>query len=95
MKVNTFVYPHPVNVFIIRQLGMTVDEFCELHNFKQGTVASWVTRNRTVKTIPCDFLYCLSLSSGKTMDRVYQDLLLLEDEFLKSINPKKRKKKID
>ncbi|MGJ0741590.1 type III secretion system protein PrgN [Enterococcus casseliflavus] len=95
MKVNTFVYPHPVNVFIIRQLGMTVDEFCELHNFKQGTVASWVTRNRTVRTIPCDFLYCLSLSSGKTMDRVYQDLLLLEDEFLKSINPKKRKKKID
>ena len=95
MKVNTFVYPHPVNVFIIRQLGMTVDEFCELHNFKQGTVASWVTRNRTVRTIPCDFLYCLSLSSGITMDRVYQDLLLLEDEFLKSINPKKRKKKID
>ncbi len=52
MSVNTYVYAHPVNVFVIRQLGMTIDEFCELHSYKQGTVSSWITRNRTVKTLP-------------------------------------------
>ncbi len=95
MSVNTFVYPYPVSVFIIKQLGMSVEEFCELHDYKQSTVATWSYRNRSVGLLPCDFLYCLSLSSGRAMDKVYQDLLLLEDEFLKSINPKKRKKKLD
>lgn len=95
MSVNTYVYPHPVNVFVIRQLGMTIDEFCELHSYKQGTVSSWITRNRTVKTLPCDFLYCLSLSSGKSMDKVYQELLLLEEDFLESIQPKRRKKHVE
>jgi hypothetical protein len=95
MSVNTYVYPHPVNVFVIRQLGMTIDEFCDLHSYKQGTVSSWITRNRTVKTLPCDFLYCLSLSSGQSMDHVYQELLMLEQDFLKSLKPKKKKTKID
>ncbi|MDT2297838.1 type III secretion system protein PrgN [Enterococcus faecium] len=95
MAINTFVYPHPINVFIIGQLGMSVEEFCELHNYKQGTVASWVTRNRTVRTVPCDFLYCLSLSASKSMDCVYEELLVLEENFLKSLSPKKRKEHIE
>lgn len=95
MSVNTYVYPHPVSVFVIRRLGMTIDEFCELHSYKQSTVASWVTRSRTVKTLPCDFLYCLSLSSGNSMDKVYQELLLLEDDFLRSIHPKRKKKYVE
>ena len=95
MSINTFVYPYPINVFIISRLGMTVEQFCELHGYKQSTVASWVTRNRTVKTLPCDFLYCLSLSSGWSMDDVYRHLLVLEEKFLKSINPKKKKEQVD
>ena len=51
MSINTFVYPYPINVFIISRLGMTVEQFCELHGYKQSTVASWVTRNRTVKNV--------------------------------------------
>ncbi len=94
MRIKTFVYPHPINVFVIKRLGMSVEEFCELPNYKQGTVSSWVTRNRTVRTIPCDFLYCLSLSAGLSMDRVYQDLLILEEDYLKSIDPKKKKDRI-
>lgn len=94
MRIKTFVYPHSINVFIIKHLGMSVEEFCELHNYKQGTVSSWVTRNRTVRTIPCDFLYCLSLSAGLSMDKVYEQLLLLEEEFQKSMVPKKKKEKI-
>ena len=91
MSINTFVYPYPISIFIISRLGMTVEQFCELHGYKQSTVASWVTRNRAVKTLPCDFLYCLSLSSGWSMDGVYRHLLVLEEKFLKSMDPKKKK----
>ena len=94
MGVNSFVYPYPVSVFIIQRLGMTVEEFCELHGYRQSTVATWAYRNRPVKVLPCDFLYCLSLASGLSMDKVYQDLLLLEEKFLQSLDPKKEKKSI-
>ena len=68
MSINTFVYPYPINVFIISRLGMTVEQFCELHGYKQSTVASWVTRNRTVKTLPCDFCIVLVfLQAGRWM----------------------------
>lgn len=95
MSVKTYVYPHPINAFVIGQLGISVEEFCELHGYKQGTVSSWVTRNRSVKAIPCDFLYCLSLSGNVSMDKVYHELLILEEDFLRSIDPKRKKKKID
>ena len=95
MSINTFVYPYPINVFIISRLGMTVEQFCELHGYKQSTVASWVTRNRSVKAIPCDFLYSLSLAASLPMDHVYKDLLQLEEQFLLSIDPKKEKKYVD
>ncbi len=95
MSVNTFVYPYPVSVFIIKQLGMSVEEFCELHDYKQSTVATWAYRNRPVGLLPCDFLYCLSLSSGWPMDKVYKELLQLEEQFLLSIDPKKEKKYVD
>lgn len=95
MSVNTYVYPYPINVFIIGGLGMTVEQFCEIHDYRQSTVASWVTRNRSVATLPCDFLYCLSLSSGQSMGSVYDELLALEDKFLKGLNPKKKKENID
>lgn len=94
MSVNTFVYPYPVTVFIIQQLGMSVEEFCELHNYKQSTVATWSYRNRPVSLLPCDFLYCLSLASGKSMDMVYKELFVLEEVYLESLNPKKEKKSI-
>lgn len=92
MSVNTFVYPYPINVFVIRQLGMSVEEFCELHDYKQSTVATWSYRNRPVSLLPCDFLYCLSLSSGWSMDKVYRELLVLEEVYLESLDPKKEKK---
>ncbi|MBO1122379.1 type III secretion system protein PrgN [Enterococcus casseliflavus] len=94
MSVNTFVYPYPVSVFIIKQLGMSVEEFCELHDYKQSTVATWSYRNRPVGLLPCDFLYCLSLSAGWPMDKVYKELLVLEEQYFRSIDPKKVKEQI-
>ncbi|MGG5325769.1 replication control protein PrgN, partial [Enterococcus pernyi] len=40
MSINTFVYSHPINVFIIKYLGVTVDQFCESYGYSQATVAS-------------------------------------------------------
>ena len=37
MSLKNYVYSHPVNVFIIGRLGLSVEVFCELYGFKQGT----------------------------------------------------------
>lgn len=92
MANNNFVYPHPINVFIIGQLGITVDQFCDMHGHKQPTVASWITRNRRVDSLPVNFIYSLSLSSGKSMDTVYDELLLLESEYESHLEKNSRTK---
>ncbi|MCD5032939.1 type III secretion system protein PrgN [Enterococcus faecalis] len=94
MARNTFVYPHPLNAYIIKQLGITVEEFCELHSFSQGTISSWITRNKKIETLPISFIYSLSLSSSKTMDQVYSDLLKLQDDYLLHLERYRRTKKI-
>ena len=39
--IKKYVYSHPINVFIIGKLGLSVEVFCELYGFKQGTLSSW------------------------------------------------------
>jgi hypothetical protein len=95
MPRKTFVYPHPINAYIIKQLGITVEEFCELHAFSQGTVSSWITRNKKIETLPISFIYSLSLSAAKpTMDQVYSDLLKLQDDYLLHLERHRRTKKL-
>ncbi|MGO2083146.1 type III secretion system protein PrgN [Vagococcus sp.] len=81
MSTNTFVYPHPINTFIIRSIGLTVNEFCELFDYPQSTVATWISRERKVKSLPVSFIYSLSLATSKSMDWVYSELLSLEIEY--------------
>jgi hypothetical protein len=94
MPRKTFVYPHPINAYIIKQLGITVEEFCELHAFSQGTVSSWITRNKKIETLPISFIYSLSLSASQTMDQVYSDLLKLQDDYLLHLERHRRTKKL-
>ncbi|WP_270780852.1 type III secretion system protein PrgN [Enterococcus faecalis] len=94
MPRKTFVYPHPINAYMTRRLGNTVEEFCELHAFSQGTVSSWITRNKKIETLPVSFIYSLSLSASKTMDQVYSELLKLQDEYLLHLEHHRRTKKI-
>ncbi|MDO7975216.1 type III secretion system protein PrgN, partial [Klebsiella pneumoniae] len=63
MSLKNYVYSHPVNVFIIGRLGLSVEVFCELYGCKQGTLSSWVTREKTVASLPIEFLHGLSLAS--------------------------------
>jgi len=81
MSRNTFVYSHPINVFIIKYLGVTVDQFCESYGYSQGTVASWITRNRRVESLPVGFIYDLGLAASLNMSNVYEKLLILENEY--------------
>ncbi|PQD07562.1 type III secretion system protein PrgN, partial [Enterococcus faecalis] len=85
---------HPINAYIIKHLGITVEEFCELHAFSQGTVSSWITRNKKIETLPISFIYSLSLSASKTMDQVYSHLLKLQDDYLLHLKRYRRTKKI-
>lgn len=96
MSINTFVYSHPINVYIIKNLGITVEQFCELYAYPQGTVASWITRQRRIKSLPASFVYDLSLASSLNMSDVYEKLLSLEKEYdsFKSEHDKKIKKHI-
>ena len=93
MKTNNYVYPHPINTYIIRQLGVTVEQFCELHGYPQSTVATWITRNKTVESLPASFIYSLSLASSKPMDVIYADLLTLQEEYYTHLKAHKRTKK--
>lgn len=95
MLIKNYVYSHPVNVFIIGRLGLSVEVFCELYGFKQGTLSSWVTREKTVDTLPIEFLHALSLASGETMDHVYDCLCVLEQEYFefKKLNKLEKRKK--
>lgn len=93
MSINTFVYSHPTNVYIIKYLGITVEQFCELYAYPQGTVASWITRQRRIKSLPASFIYDLSLASSMNMTDVYEKLLVLENEYNQFTSKQNKKEK--
>ncbi|EMF0115983.1 type III secretion system protein PrgN [Enterococcus hirae] len=98
MSMKLYVYSHAVNVYILRYLGLPVEQFCELYGFNQGTVASWVTRERSVETLPVSFVYALSLASSRSMDAVYGELLKLQEDYLRyreRVGFKKVKKRLE
>ena len=95
MSRNTFVYSHPINVFIIKYLGVTVEQFCVSYGYSQGTVASWITRNRRVESLPVGFIYDLGLAASSNMSSTYEELLSLQDEYeiyISSIGKRKKKR---
>ncbi|HBL1871896.1 TPA: type III secretion system protein PrgN, partial [Enterococcus faecium] len=65
--------------------------------YPQGTVASWITRQRRIKSLPASFVYDLSLASSMNMTDVYEKLLILENEYdqFNSNQQRKVKKQID
>ncbi|MBL1227048.1 type III secretion system protein PrgN [Enterococcus sp. BWR-S5] len=93
MSINTFVYSHAINAYVIGELGMTVEQFCELYGFVQSTVATWVRRERLVEDLPAGFIYSLALAAGKDMSTVYDCLLKLQEEYIQFVKRNKRVKK--
>lgn len=93
MSTNYLVYPHPINVFVFKFVGTTVEQFCDSYGYSQSTVATWVTRERKVELLPSHFVNALSLASSKSMDEVYVILLDLQEEYMNHIEENKRTKK--
>ncbi|EQB4897766.1 type III secretion system protein PrgN [Enterococcus faecalis] len=83
-----------MNTYIIKQLGVTVEEFCELHDLSQETISSWITRNKKIETLPISFIYSLYLSASKTIDQIYSDLLKLQDDYFLHLERHRRTKKM-
>lgn len=78
--VKNYVYSHPVNVFIIGRLGLSVEVFCELYGFKQGLCLLGLP-GKTVASLPIEFLHGLSLASGRLWIR-YMIVCVLEQEYI-------------
>lgn len=93
MSTNNFVYPHPINVFVINRTGVTVDQFCDMYGHVQSTTDSWITRNRKVGSWPVNFIYSLSLAAGLSVDETYDQLLVLETEYELHLSENNRTKK--
>ena len=89
-----YVYPHPINVFLIGDLDISIVRFCELTGFKQSTLSSWISRNRAVGHLPVDFLLALQLVSNMSMEEIIDRLLNIEAKYFKnnSKSGKRRKK---
>ncbi|BBM16320.1 replication control protein (plasmid) [Enterococcus mundtii] len=70
-----------------------MDQFCESYGYSQGTVASWITRNRRVESLPVGFIYDLGLAASLNMSDVYEKLLILENEYDQFTSNQRRKLK--
>lgn len=70
-----------------------MDQFCESYGYSQGTVASWITRNRRVESLPVGFIYDLGLAASLNMSDVYEKLLILENEYDRFTSNQQRKLK--
>ncbi|EMW6449601.1 type III secretion system protein PrgN [Enterococcus faecium] len=79
--------------YIIEHLGITVEQFCELYDYAQGTIESWITRQRRIKNLPALFIYDLILGSSTNMSDVYEELLVLENEYEQFNSKQKDRKK--
>lgn len=82
-----FEIMHPINAYIKKYIGLTVDAFANQTGFPQSTLATWVSRKRPVHKLPVNFIFMLSQYKKSSMDEVYQQLLNLQleyDHFLKA-----------
>ena len=85
MPEKKLVFPHPINVFLIGDQDMATEKFCSLYGFNQSRISMWITRDRRVEELPANFVYCLSLASGMSMDKVYDRLLSIQSHNDKTI----------
>lgn len=92
MSDKKYVFPHPINVFLIGDQGMPTEKFCSLYGFNQSRISMWITRERRVDELPVNFIYCLSLAAGSSMEDVYNKLL---DYEVKYRSERRRKINID
>ncbi|QQU16866.1 hypothetical protein I6I79_02550 [Enterococcus casseliflavus] len=80
MSFSAYVDSYPVTAYIVGHLGLSVGDFCRQYEFDPTIVTGWQTANRSVFSLPADFVECLAITSDKTADQVRCILRLLEKQ---------------
>ncbi|MER5313020.1 MULTISPECIES: hypothetical protein [Bacillati] len=80
MPFSAYVDSYPITAYIVGHLGLSVSDFCRRYEFDPMIVKGWQTANRSVFSLPADFVECLAIASDKTADQVRCILRLLETQ---------------
>ena len=80
MSFSAYVDSYPVTAYIVGHLGLSVGDFCRRYEFDPTIVTGWQTANRSVFSLPADFVECLAIASDKTAEQVRCILRLLEKQ---------------
>ncbi|WP_429960988.1 hypothetical protein [Enterococcus sp. AZ012] len=80
MSLSPYVASYPIHAYIVGHLGLSVGDFCRQYEFDPTIVTGWQTTNRSVFSLPADFVECLAIASNKTADQVRCILRLLEKQ---------------
>ena len=70
MSFSAYVDSYPVTAYIVGHLGLSVGDFCRRYEFDPTIVTGWQTANRSVFSLPADFVECLAIASDKTAEQV-------------------------
>ncbi|EGO8793949.1 hypothetical protein D9Y93_13525 [Enterococcus faecalis] len=80
MPFSAYVDSYPITAYIVGHLGLSVSDFCRRYEFDPTIVSGWQTANRSVFSLPADFVECLAIASDKTADLIRCILRLLEKQ---------------
>ncbi|MGQ4068294.1 hypothetical protein ACSQ34_11270 [Enterococcus mundtii] len=80
MSFSPYVTSYPLDAYIVGHLGVSVSDFCRRYEFDPTIVMGWQTANRSVFSLPANFMECLAIASDKTADQVRCILRLLETQ---------------
>lgn len=72
---------HPINTYIKSYLGLPVEQFARFTGFPQSTLASWVSRNRRVDSLPISFYDAVARINKRTIDQTYKEFIELQDTY--------------
>lgn len=80
MSFSPYVTSYPIDAYIVGHIGLSVADFCRRYEFDPTIVTDWQTANRSVFSLPADFVECLAIASNKPADQVRCILRLLEKQ---------------
>ncbi len=71
MSFSAYADSYPITAYIKGTLVCAlVSDFCRRYEFDPTIVSGWQTANRSVFSLPADFVECLAITSDKTADQV-------------------------
>lgn len=80
MSFSHYVISYPIHAYIVGYLGLSLVDFCRQYEFDPTIVNDWQIANRSIASVPVDFVECLAIASNKTAVQVRCILRLLEKQ---------------